>query len=293
MNIISASRRTDIPAFFSEWFMNRIRAGNAEYLNPFSNQACSVSLAPDDVHSIVFWTKNFAPMMKYIDELDARRYKFSILYTVTGLPRIFEPYVPEPGHSVKVIKQLAERYSPLHVTWRFDPIVLSNVTPVDERLKTFEELAGSLSGSVKRCIVSFVDMYGKTVRNFKCLSDKEKIVFQETFDKMMILKKMSDIASRYDIQLYTCCESGIDANIVPASSCIDGKLLAEIFPDRPVIKRKNSTRDNCNCTVSRDIGAYATCLHGCVYCYANNSYEQAQANSKRHDKYSSLLLPRS
>ena len=293
MNIISASRRTDIPAFFPEWFMNRLRAGSAQYMNPFSSRAVTVSLKSEDVHSIVFWTKDFRPMLRHLDELDARGYRFTVLYTITGMPKEIEPNVPVPEESIATVHFLAGRYSPRHVAWRFDPILFSDMTPPEEHEHRFHTLARKLSGATQRCIVSFVEFYGKVQRNLERVTKETGIGFRnpELVEKSALLARLAEIAAKNGMSIDSCCNEALVTDQVRRSHCIDGALLAELFPDMPHIAKSNPTRDGCGCTTSRDIGAYGTCRHNCIYCYANTSAQQVENNCARHDPCADALLP--
>ena len=297
MNIISASRRTDIPAFYSWWFMNRVREGRVRYANPFSGQECEVSLRPEDVHSIVFWSKNPQPLEPHLPRLEAMGYEFIFHFTITGLPRPFERLVIPWEEAVLSFRRLSDRYGPKRVLWRFDPIILSDITGPDYFKKSFDNLARRLEGATERCYFSFVCLYPKVRRNFQRASESrgrfETCPYYDPAypERLSLVKEMVEIAGSYGITLYTCCDEALAAGGVRPAQCVDGELLYELFPNKPRQTKIVPTRKGCNCVQSRDIGAYDTCPHGCIYCYANLNHELACKRLDAHDPSSDMLLP--
>ena len=288
MNIISASRRTDIPAFYAEWFMNRVRAGSASYPNPYSGEIHAVSLQADDVHSLVFWSKHYAPLLPHLAELDERGYRCVFQYTITGAPRQLEPHVPGWQEEVETLWALAERTSPRQVTWRFDPILFTKELDGEFYLARFGELAGLLEGAVERCAFSFATFYPKVERQLKRAGIR--YVDPPLAEKKDLVQKMAAVAARHGVSLYSCCWADLVGGAVRQSHCIDGQLLAELFPERPAVTERRPTREGCGCTASRDIGMYDTCPYGCVYCYANRSHEAALRRHRAHDRQGELLV---
>jgi hypothetical protein len=287
VNIISASRRSDIPAFYMPWFMNRLKAGYACYPNPFSGQSHRVSLEPGAVHSIVFWSKYYGPLLKHWDELAERGYHGYFHYTITGEPRVLEPHTPPWEQAVEVFRALARRTSPRHVQWRFDPIVLTDELDAAFYLQRFRELASALDGATRRCYFSFVTNYGKVVRRFA----QAGIRFREPAldEQQALVAALAGVAGEHGITLYSCCGDALATGRVQKAHCIDGDLLAELFPERPLAAKLNPTRAQCGCTASRDVGAYDTCPFGCVYCYANRSHAAALTRFKAHDASAEML----
>ena len=169
MNVISASRRTDIPAFYSEWFINLTRDGYVRWVNPFSRAVHRISLRPEDVIAFVLWSKNYAPLLPHPDELDARGYRMLFHFTINGLPRAFEPRVPDAPSMVECALSLSDRYGADAVLWRYDPVLLSSVTDRQYHLNRFRELCADLEGAVKRCYFSFVVFHRKVQRNTEAL----------------------------------------------------------------------------------------------------------------------------
>jgi hypothetical protein len=280
LNIVSVSRRTDIPAFYWPWFMNRVKERFACYANPFGGQVYSVSLEPEDVVALVFWSRNYQPALADLPLLE-QGYKFYFHYTITGLPAEFEPNVVATDEAIGTFKQLARRYSPKHVQWRFDPIVISSKTDVAERLRAFGEIAARLEGFTERCYFSFVDFYDKTRRNLGKLAAETGVECRDPgpAEKGQMAQEMLKIAENHGLSLHACCEDLVAAGGIHKAHCVDGELIHELFPERLAVTQHQPTREQCGCFASKDIGAYDTCVHGCVYCYANVNKEVA---AKRH-----------
>lgn len=293
-HIISASRRTDIPAFYSDWFMNRIRAGQVSWANPFNGRRIDTSLMPEDVAAIVFWSKNYAPLLPHLDELDDRGFHAIFHYTITGLPTEFEPNVPDFSETVSSVRLLADRYSPDAIIWRYDPIILSNITPKDYHLPRFRELASALEGSTKQCYFSFPTLYAKTVRSFKRLQQETGIEVRVDIsedEKYEIAEQLSSIASEFAIKMYSCCNESLVRGSILKGTCVDNELLMRLYPDTVSSKSIRKTRKECGCFESKDIGAYDTCPHGCVYCYANCNKKVAEDRFQHHDPSAESLSP--
>jgi hypothetical protein len=187
--IISASRRTDIPAFYSKWFMNRIYEGKVVVYNPYNKCGYEVSLNPKNIDAIVFWSKNYGPLIPKLDELK-REYNLYFLFTITGLKDILEDNVIPPEKAIEQLKYISKSFSPNHIQWRFDPIVLTNKTPKEFYIDKFYQLAKELKGYTTRCYISFANIYKKNEKNFKLLEKKRGIHLIES-DK----KNMKDIAN--------------------------------------------------------------------------------------------------
>ncbi len=281
MHIISASRRTDIPAFYMDWFMNRLDAGSATYPNPFSKQMHTVSLHADDVHSIVFWTKNPAPLNARVDSLHERGYRFVAHVTITSAPRELEPHVPHWKAVAEAFRALAAQTSPRHVMWRFDPIVITDTISPADTVARFEQIASALDGATTRCMLSFATFYGKVTRRIKQAAITT--IDPSHDEKLALLDQLADIANAHNITLYACCQDALLNERVHKAHCVDGDLLAELFPDRPHVTTARPSREGCGCAASRDIGMYDTCPYGCVYCYANTSHARAVEQLRRHD----------
>jgi hypothetical protein len=288
MNIISASRRTDIPAFYSEWLIDRIRIGSVSYPNPFSGEVYTISLLPDDVHSIVFWSKHYAPLLPHLGELDDRGYRYVFHYTITGAARTLEPHVPVWQEEVKALRALSARTSPRHVTWRFDPILLTDELDASFHLQAFRSISSALEGSVERCVFSFATFYAKVRQQLKRAGIR--YVDPPLEAKRALVGEMADVAEQRGITLQACCWPDLVGDGVKQAHCVDGELLAQLFPDRPAVTELRPTRDGCGCSASRDIGMYDTCPYGCAYCYANRSRELALRRYRAHDPQGEMLV---
>lgn len=289
--IISVSRRTDIPAFYVEWFMNRLKAGFAGYVNPFGGQKYLVSLKPEDVIAFVLWSKNYSPFIEYLRIIESMGYKFYFNYTITGLPNIFECNLVETEIAIEALKEMSRMYSPKHISWRYDPIIISDVTDYAFHVQHFEEMASSLEGHVERCYFSYAIQYGKVQRNFEKFQKQQRVRIDDPSleMKLQLAGELADIASQHGIKMMTCCgDYLIGSNIVKAH-CVDGEIIKELFYKSGISYSEKPTRKECGCTVSTDIGTYDTCPHGCIYCYANVNKDVATKRFNNHDSNSAFL----
>jgi hypothetical protein len=292
--IISASRRTDIPAFYAEWFMNRIREGFCLVPNPFNpRQISNVSLLPKDVDALVFWSKNPEPLAGHLGELDSLGFAYYFLFTLNDYPVSIEPDLPDLARRLAVFKQLSKQLGPERVIWRYDPIVISSVTTHDYHRRRFECLSGELSGHTRHVIVSLVDYYRKTDRRLSKLEstgvsfDRDAQIRPETHE---LLHDMSRTAASRGITIRSCAEpspSMLDTGIAPGR-CIDDVLIKRLGGRVPS-RKDPGQRDACQCVVSKDIGMTDTCLHGCRYCYATRDNTLAQKRHSKHDPRSPFL----
>ncbi|HEY9204920.1 MAG TPA: DUF1848 domain-containing protein [Candidatus Methanoperedens sp.] len=289
--IISVSRRTDIPAFYGDWFMNRLKEGFAGYVNPFGGQKYIVSLEPQDVACFVFWSKNFSPFLDKLMILEELGYKFYFNYTITGLPRIFECNSVDKETAIKALKELSRRYSPGHINWRYDPIISSDITDCEFHLRNFENIASALEGYVRRCYFSYVVLYGKVRKNFEKFQGQNgvRIADLEADLRIRLANRLADIADIHGISMFTCCGDDLMSGKIRKAHCVDGKLIKELFGINGFICNERPTRNECGCTESADIGTYDTCPHGCIYCYANMNKKVADMRYEHHDKDAAFL----
>lgn len=284
--IVSVSRRTDIPAFYTEWFLNRIKEGYVDVVNPFNTkQVNRISLLKEDVDCFVFWTKNPKPLLDRIDELDGYNYYFQ--YTLNSYGPDMEPNVPSKSKElIDTFIELSKKIGKEKVIWRYDPIILTEKYTVEWHLKYFESLAKKLAGYTEKCVFSFVDLYAKTKRNTKDINLVE--LSEEHMDK--IAQAMSIIAKRYNIELTTCCEQiDLEKYGIKHNSCIDEDLIERLF-NIVVSDKKDGQREHCGCVKCNDIGAYNTCLHKCKYCYATFNNDMVEKNTLLHNPKSSLII---
>lgn len=303
--IISASYKTDIPTFYGEWFMNRLRDGFCKMVNPYGRQVYTVNLRkePDaegreGVDGIVFWTKNVGPFMKYLPEMADRGYKFAVQHTINGYPRQLEARVVDYDQTVRHMHELAEfaaKHEMHPPIWRYDPIVFTDLTSTDWHKGNFEKLARQLEGATDEVVVSFAQIYRKTRRNMDeaasaegfSWSEHEKIAGTNILpdDRAIdLLTFLADVANTSSIELRICSqERYLVPGIIEEAHCIDADWFGGTY-------KRHGNRKECACSASRDIGEYDTCPHGCVYCYAVQNRAKALNRYKRHDPNSPFLF---
>jgi Domain of unknown function (DUF1848) len=284
--ILSASRRTDIPAFYGHWFINRIRAGYVKVANPFNpNQVATVSLKPEDVDAFVFWSKNPEPFFAHLDELDNLGFRYYFQFTLNDYGPGLERRVPPIWDRIDTFCRLAERLGPKRVIWRYDPIILSNQTPVSFHQEKFGALVESLSGATERCMTSFLTRYRKTERRLGKIPKLELIPESESSPEAFeLISWMNEKAREAGITLFSCAQP-VDYTSAgaPPGACVDGILIRELW-DLPVKMTKDTgQRTNCRCVPSKDIGSVDTCMHGCAYCYSTISDKVAAKRHQAHD----------
>ena len=293
--IISASRRTDIPAFYSKWLMNRIRAGYCLVPNPRNlNQVSRVSLHPSDVEAIIFWSKNPAPLLPHLGELDKLGFHYYFQFSLNDYPWALEPNIPSLDDRIATFKDLSRLVGPLRVVWRYDPIIISNRTPFEFHRERFAWIAEELKGVTHRVMVSIVDFYQKTDRRLSQLEKEEGFSFDRdalsSAGTTSLLRNLADIARKNNMEIFTCAEEkDYSQTGVTPGMCIDNKLLMKISSSNLQYKKDPSQRDSCLCMISKDIGINDTCMHGCPYCYATVNYSVAQRRYTEHDPDSPLL----
>jgi hypothetical protein len=286
--IISASRRTDIPAYYADWFFERLKKGFTFYSNPYSNKLIYVNLRPNYVQAFVFWTRNPYPLFKYLDYIDDVYNSSHYMHiTINGQPKEFEIRNPKTDFVIKYVEKLAYRYGKHYVQWRYDPIILSSLTNELYIYDKFEELAKKLSPIVNKCITSFVDFYNKTKKNLYTLYRNNNIQFYDPNrdKKIKIIKNLQDIAKNYKLNLEVCTEPDFlqEDNIIK-THCIDLELVRKVSNDPNFYSEISPTREACQCFSAKDIGYFNSCPHGCLYCYANKDPEVAFQNSKIYRK---------
>lgn len=291
--IISASRRTDIPAFYSQWFMERIRQGGCAVPNPFNPQQVSqVSLGPDNVEAIVFWTRNPAPLQPHLAELDERGYRYLFQFTLTGYPALLEPHLPTLPQLLDTFRRLADQVGPERVLWRYDPILLSNLTPLDWHRQQVARLAQTLEGYTTRLTVSLFDPYRKALRRLAKLGPSLQVQVPEgiTPGLAALFTDLAQIAASSGMAIVSCAEPwDLQPYGIAPGACIDADYIEATLGVSVSHARDKAQRPTCRCAQSKDIGMYNTCRHGCVYCYAINA---APPRHMRHDPLApSLLVP--
>lgn len=291
--IISASRRTDILAFYSDWFINRIREGFLLTRNPFNaHQIKRVSLKPEDVDVLVFWTRNPSKMMPFLPEMNSQGYRYYFQYTITGYPRSVERSVPNPHRAIETFIELGKKIGSDRVVWRYDPILLSNLLPLNEHKRLFSKIAGMLAGKTSRVVISFADFYKKTEKNLMQVDGLICSDITQQQDQLLELSAyLAKVATAHGMKINSCAEA-VDVSSVgiPHGKCIDDALIKEVFGLSLGGKKDSGQREECGCIKSIDIGVYNTCLHGCSYCYATFNHDSVIKNQQKHDPFSPFLL---
>lgn len=284
--IISASRRTDIPAFFSEWFFYRLREGFVYVRNPMNiHQVSRIKLSPEVIDCIVFWSKNPRPMLARLDELKDYMYYFQ--YTINAYDKGLEAAVPRKEGIISTFKELSDSIGPKRVIWRYDPILLTEKIDIDYHLKYFEEIAKRLKSYTDTCVISFVDLYKKTQSNLK-----ETLVREPSQNEAEELaREMCQIAKGCGMTVQTCAEAiELESVGIKHGKCIDSVLIEDLLGVKLVVGKDPNQRKECGCVQSIDIGEYNTCAHGCRYCYANFKDSVVARNRMAHDPASPLLV---
>ncbi len=294
--IISASRRTDIPAFYHQWFMNRIRAGYCLVPNPFNPQQFSrIDLSPKNVEVIVFWTRNPKPLLSSLPELNERGYKYYFQFTIMNNPRFLDQNNIPWERASATFHELVQASGYRQVIWRYDPIVFSSATDMEFHLQQFAAIAERLSPAATRCVLSFMDRYAKNNPRLKTIEREQNIKIINFEDipevKDKFLPEISQIAYKYGIRLFSCAEScDLSAYGIQHGKCIDDGYIKEVFNIEVNNQKDPGQREACGCVKSRDIGMYDTCLFGCQYCYATTSFARARENHRKHDPNSPCLI---
>ena len=282
--IINTGMRTDIPAFYSEWFMNRIREGFVLVRNPYCPERITrYELNTDVVDCLAFCTKDPAPMLKYLDELKAYHQYWFV--TITPYGKEIEPNVPPKEEVMQSFIALSRSVGIDCVGWRYDPIFIDRVYTPERHINDFELMCKTLSGHTKVCVISFIDLYEKVKRNFpqaRTVNQKERIALGSAF---------ADIGSRYGITIKACAEGNDLAPYgVDCGGCMTRQTFEKAIGSNIIVPKKRSQRAECACVLGTDIGAYDTCGHLCRYCYANYDHENVRRNMRLHDPDSPLLV---
>ena len=298
--IVSASRSTDIPAFYSDWFMERLKAGYVKWFNPFNGQPLYVGFGK--MRCIVFWSKNPKPMLERLDEVESlgfRQYYFQFTlndYMAEGL----EPNVPPAAERIDTFKRLADRIGKERVIWRFDPLMLTEKISIDALLERVGNIGQELKGYTEKLVFSFIDIaaYRKVQKNLAGLGVRE---FSPD-DQIQFAQGLAELNQDLRLELATCGElADLSAYGVKHNKCVDDELMVRLFHDDAKLmdfidaeydmidgwtikksKKDKGQRKACGCIVSKDIGMYNTCPHLCKYCYANFSDDAVMKNWRNH-----------
>lgn len=286
--ILSASRRTDLPNYYSDWFLNRVKEGFLDVRNPFNaGQVSRIPLSPEVVDCIVFWTKNPGPMLGRLGELSA--YDFYFQFTLTGYGADVEAGLPDKQRVlIPTFKQLAAELGPGRVVWRYDPIFISRRYTPEYHLKAFAKIAGELAGFTDLVVISFLDMYQKIRKNMERLEAEP----MGTEEMLWLAGNMAKTARDCGMAIESCAEAvDLSGASVAHGSCIDIRRIERLTGCRIDCQKDGNQRGACGCAESVDVGSYNTCLNGCAYCYANVSRARILENSKAFEANSTVLGP--
>ncbi|HBP38033.1 MAG TPA: hypothetical protein DD640_04705 [Clostridiales bacterium] len=265
--IISASRRTDIPAFYGDWFWTRLQAGFVRVANPINpSQIRRIPLDRAAVDAFVFWTKSIAPFFPVLENLDRQGYPYYVQHTLNDYPPALEPYLPPLDGRLAALRQLSRQIGPERLMWRYDPIIITRDIRPQDHVRQFTHLCQILEGYVSECTFKFVDDYRKIRRRMNGLDLGWQIPDREV--RFALAAELAGIARQHGILLQGCCEDDYGSLGLPAAACISRERLERICGYALPLRKDPGQRPGCNCVRSEDIGAYNTCRHGCAYCYA-------------------------
>ena len=282
--IISASRRTDIPALYSDWLMGRIRAGYAMTRNPMNPaQVRRVDLTPAAVDGFVFWTKDPAPMTAHLDALDAMGYAYYFEFTLTPYHADIEANLRPKSEIVETFRALSARIGRERVVWRYDPILVNKRYTVDYHRRAFTRLCELIGHCTDTVVISFVDLYKKL---------RTPLIRPLTEGETAELAGFVGVTARaYGLRAAACCEAAdLSPYGIGRSACIDAARLSRIAGREIGAAPDKNQRTGCGCAAAVDLGAYNTCTNGCVYCYANAGKAAAARNFAAHDPAGEYLL---
>jgi len=284
--IISCSRRTDIPAFYSDWFFNRLSEGYVLVRNPMNaRQVRNVSLAPPDVDCIVFWTKDPASMLDRLHLL--KDYPYYFQFTLTPYDRDVEPNLPPKSELIDTLLRLSDKIGKKRIIWRYDPVLLTDKISIDYHVDHFGDLAKRLSGYTERCVISFIDIYRHIQNRMADLCIRPP----DESEMRTLAKNIAKIAGSFGMAVETCAEA-IDLSDIGIGhgKCIDDRLISELTGRNLPVQKDKYQRELCGCVSSVDIGEYNTCGHGCRYCYANVSRAKMEKNRSLQSGQTALLI---
>lgn len=295
--IISASRRTDIPAFYAEWFINRIRQGYCLVPNPFNrHQVSRVSLLPKDIDVIVFWTRNPRPLFPYLNELDQLGLRYYFQYTLMDNPRWLDPKSPPVDAALRSFCDLAALVGLKRIIWRYDPIVFTQSTPAGFHKARFEKIATALTDQTCRAVISVVDPYAKAAGRMRKAAVESgglldlTIPFPDWF--IDLVETMVQVSSQRGMEIVSCAERwDLQPYGVQPGKCVDDEYIFQTFGLQVTHRKDPFQRKECGCVSSKDIGMYDTCLFGCQYCYATTSFEAAKHNYQDHQPNFGSIVP--
>ena len=282
--ILNTGLRTDIPGFFSEWFYNRIDDGFVYVRNPYAkNQIYSYRLDPELIDCIIFCTKNPKPMFENLEKIDKFNQYWHI--TITPYEKEIEPNIPPMNDVLESFKYLSKKLGKENVTLRYDPIFINEKYTLEKHIESFEYIINSLSDYTTEAIISFIDLYEKTKRNFP----KAKEVTKD--ERLKLGKEFAQIGKKNNITIKTCVEgSELDKFGIDSSGCMTKEVIERAINKNLNVPKQKARNGECYCLLNNDIGEYNTCGHGCLYCYANSNKRLVKRNLKLHDPKSPILI---
>lgn len=288
--IISASYKTDIPAFYSAWFLRRLDAGFCRSVNPWGGQVYEIPLTAETVDGFVLWTRNIRPLAPNLARIAAVA-PYVVQFTVTGYPRSLETSTVPADQAVEDLRDLRRRDGPRVAVWRYDPILFTSATPAGWHRRNFAALARSLAGTVDEVVVSFAHIYRKTRRNLEAAAMRSGLTWRDPPDeeKAALAAGLTEIAADHGMAFRVCAQAALVPPGGALARCIDADRLSAVA-GRPIAAPVKGNREDCLCHRSRDIGAYDTCPHGCVYCYAVTSPATAKRRYAAHDPEGAFLF---
>lgn len=311
--IISASRATDIPAFYAKWFAERLKAGYVMNKNAYKGYITKINLNKARVY--VFWTKNAEPLIPYLHLLDEKNIGYYFQYTVNDYDTNIEKHVPSLNKRIDTFKRLSDMIGPERVIWRYDPII-TGILSVEEHLNKIENIGNQLKSYTNKLVFSFLDDYGKAkinlIRTGLFNTNNINTAVPNIIQEEELARGIAKLCNAWNMQASTCAENNFFYHYgITPNCCIDPVLIDKLFSAKdPLLNeymsqfRINDTdvidyvkakdkyqRRLCGCMVSKDIGTYNTCLHDCAYCYATQSYEQACYNHKKHNINATSIIP--
>ncbi len=286
--IISATRRTDIPSFYGEWFVNRLKEGHVLIQNPYNNNRYSKAyLTPNDVDIIVFWTKNPIPFLKHLPTIDDMGYSYYFEFTLTPYGKETERFLPDKEVLLDTFMNLADKIGRHRMVWRYDPIIIDETYTINYHSERFSYMANRLKYSTERCVISFVDSY----KNVMSRMGKDPSYLMTEHNIERIAEVFSGIAEKNGLDIYTCAEKfDLDKHGIKHGACIDKGIIQKVLGFDITDSRDKNQRPECLCLESIDIGTYNCCSNGCNYCYALQNEKVALANMGRHSPLSPVLI---
>ncbi|MBR2675845.1 MAG: DUF1848 domain-containing protein [Solobacterium sp.] len=282
--ILNTGSRTDIPAFFSKWMANRLKEGFVLVRNPYNpSQLIRYEIDPAVVDLISFCTKNPKPMLDYLSLLDPFHQLWQV--TLTSYGKDIEPNVPDKHEVIKTVQELSKSVGKKAVIWRYDPIFLSERYSMEYHFRAFSTIASSLNGYTEKVVISFLDLYEKTKRNFP---EGTEVSWE---DQVLLTKQLVKTAAENGMKVYTCHEKeALGQYGADTGGCTSQAVIEEAIGFQLNVPRIPNAREGCPCLLGSDIGAYNTCMHFCRYCYANYDRKTVLDNIKKHDPDSPLLI---